>query len=47
MAVSTDPDNTTHAGLGESLLGIKWRPYEYHRAGEAKSDDNMLFSLGT
>ena len=40
-------NNTTRAGLGESLLGIKWRPYEYHRAGEAKSDENMLFSLGT
>lgn len=47
IAVATDPDNTTRAGLGESLLGIKWRPYEYHRAGEAKSDENMLFSLGT
>jgi hypothetical protein len=47
MAVATDPNNTTRAGLGESLLGIKWRPYEYHRSGEAKSDDNMLFSLGT
>jgi hypothetical protein len=47
MAVATDLNNTTRAGLGESLLGIKWRPYEYHRAGEAKSDENMLFSLGT
>jgi hypothetical protein len=47
MAVATDENNTTRAGLGESLLGIKWRPYEYHRAGEAKSDENMLFSLGT
>lgn len=47
MAVATDPNNTTRAGLGESLLGIKWRPYEYHRAGEPKSDENMLFSLGT
>jgi hypothetical protein len=47
MAVSTDPNNTTRAGLGESLLGIKWRPYEYHRGGEPKSDENMLFSLGT
>jgi len=47
MAVATDPNNTTRAGLGESLIGIKWRPYEYHKAGEAKSDENMLFSLGT
>jgi hypothetical protein len=47
MAVATDPDNTTRAGLGESLLGIKWRPYEYHTKGEPKSDANLLFSLGT
>ena len=47
MAVATDLNNTTRAGLGESLLGVKWRPYEYHRSGEPKSDDNMLFSLGT
>ncbi len=47
MAVATDPNNTTRAGLGESLLGIKWRPYEYHTKGEPKSDENMLFSLGT
>ena len=47
IAAATDPNNTTRAGLGESLLGIKWRPYEYHRAGEPKSDENMLFSIGT
>jgi hypothetical protein len=47
LAASTDLNNTTRAGLGESLLGIKWRPYEHHRAGEAKSDENMDFSLGT
>jgi hypothetical protein len=47
LAAATDPDNTTRAGLGESLLGIKWRPYEHHRAGEPKSDENMDFSLGT
>ena len=47
MAVATDPNNTTRAGLGESLFGIKWRPYEYHRGGEPKSDENLLFSLGT
>jgi len=47
MAVSTDPDNTTHAGLGESSLGLKWRPYEHHKAGEQKSDENMDFSIGT
>ena len=47
IAAATDPNNTTRAGLGESLLGIKWRPYEHHRAGEPKSDKNMNFSLGT
>lgn len=47
IAAATDQDNTTRAGLGESLLGIKWRPYEHHRAGESKSDENMNFSLGT
>ena len=47
LAAATNESNTTSAGLGESLLGIKWRPYEYHRAGEAKSDEDMLFSLGT
>jgi hypothetical protein len=47
MAVYTDPNNTTRAGLGESLLGIKWRPYEHHKAGEEKSDGNMDFSIGT
>jgi hypothetical protein len=47
MAVATDQNNTTRAGLGESRRGVKWRPYEHHKAGEPKSDDNMDFSLGT
>jgi hypothetical protein len=47
MAVATDPDNTTRAGLGESLLGIKWRAFEYHTKGEPRTDENLLFSLGT
>jgi hypothetical protein len=47
IATATDENNTTRAGLGESLLGIKWRPYEHHRQGEPKSDENMNFSLGT
>ncbi|MGD0941323.1 MAG: hypothetical protein ABR905_16610 [Terracidiphilus sp.] len=47
LAAATDEHNTTRAGLGESLLGVKWRPYEHHRAGEPKSDENMNFSLGT
>ena len=47
LAAATDQNNTTRAGLGESLLGVKWRPYEHHTAGEPKSDENMNFSLGT
>ena len=47
LAAATDANNTTRAGLGESLLGVKWRPYEHHAAGEPKSDENMNFSLGT
>ncbi|MGA2674915.1 MAG: hypothetical protein ABSE99_16995 [Terracidiphilus sp.] len=47
LSAATDQNDTTRAGLGESLLGIKWRPYEHHRAGEPKSDENMDFSLGT
>ena len=47
LAAATDQNNTTRAGLGESLFGIKWRPYEHHRAGEPPSDGNMDFSLGT
>ncbi|MGA2351179.1 MAG: hypothetical protein ABSF70_12160 [Terracidiphilus sp.] len=47
LAAATDANNTTRAGLGESLLGIKWRPYEHHTAGEPKSDENMNFSVGT
>ena len=47
IAAATDQNNTTRAGLGESLLGVKWRPYEHHRSGEPKSDENANFSLGT
>jgi hypothetical protein len=47
LAVATDENNTTRAGLGETQLGVKWRYYEHHRPGEPKSDENMNFSLGT
>jgi len=47
IAVATDANDTTRAGLGESLLGIKWRPYEHHRANEPKSSENLDFSVGT
>jgi hypothetical protein len=47
LAAATDQNNTTRAGLGESLLGVKWRYFEHHTAGEPKTDENMTFSLGT
>jgi hypothetical protein len=47
LAVATDSRNATAVGLGESLVGMKWRYYERHHAGEPKSDENMIFSLGT
>jgi hypothetical protein len=47
LAAATDEANTTRAGLGETMFGVKWRYFEHHRAGEAKSDENMNFSLGT
>jgi hypothetical protein len=47
LAVSTDQNNTTRAGLGESFPGIKWRFFEHHTRGETPSDANMTFSLGT
>jgi len=47
LAAGTNASNSTGVGLGESLLGIKWRYFEYHRAGEPKTDENLLFSLGT
>jgi hypothetical protein len=47
LAAATDENNTTRAGLGESVAGVKWRYFEHHRANEPKSDENMNFSLGT
>jgi hypothetical protein len=47
LAAATDENNTTRAGLGESVFGVKWRYFEHHKAGEPKSDENMNFSLGT
>jgi len=47
LAAATDQNNTTRAGLGESLLGVKWRYFEHHTAGQPKTDENMNFSLGT
>ncbi|MGA3160449.1 MAG: hypothetical protein ABSC77_04465 [Terracidiphilus sp.] len=47
IAAATDENNTTRAGLGESLIGVKWRYFEHHRAGEPKTDENKNFTLGT
>ena len=47
LAAATDENNTTRAGLGETVFGVKWRYFEHHKAGEPKSDENMNFSLGT
>jgi hypothetical protein len=47
LAAGTNANNSTGVGLGESLLGIKWRYFEYHKPGEPKSDENLLYSLGT
>ena len=46
LAAATDEQNTTVAGVGNSLLGVKWRPYEHYRSGEAKSDESQNFSWG-
>jgi hypothetical protein len=44
----TNLNDTTVAGLGESLLGIKGRFYEHRRAGSKPDDDKAVnFSLGT
>src|SRR5208283_882693 len=44
----TDENNVTSTGLGESLLGVKWRFYEHHRPGaEAGPDEGVNFAVGT
>jgi hypothetical protein len=48
IAVATDQNHTTRAGLGESLLGIKWRFYEHTRVDSRPGDDKAVnFSVGT
>lgn len=46
LAAGTNTSGGTGFGLGESLIGIKVRPYEYHTRGEKPTDENMLYSLG-
>lgn len=47
LAVSTDGTNTTRAGVGQSLPGIKWRFLEHHTSGETPSDENLTFAMST
>jgi hypothetical protein len=48
ISEATNQNNTTVAGLGESLLGVKWRFYEHRRANSQPNDDKAVnFSVGT
>ena len=47
LAAGTDAENSTGVGLGESLLGIKFRAYQHYIPGKKKTDDNINFSIGT
>jgi hypothetical protein len=44
----TNGDNSTAAGLGNSLLGVKWRYYEHRRTNSEPDDDKAVnFSVST
>jgi hypothetical protein len=45
LAATTDPNNTTVAGVGQSLPGIKYRFYEHYTPGKPKTDENQTFSM--
>src|SRR5580693_7294464 len=49
ISLYTNANNTTLGGLGESLLGIKWRYYEHRLANPPPGDEDKAvnFSLGT
>ena len=48
IAVHTDQNNTTVAGLGQSLLGVKWRFYQHVLKNVPADDDKRVnFSMGT
>jgi hypothetical protein len=49
ISLYTNQNNTTLGGLGESLLGVKWRYYEHRIANPAsgQEDKPVNFSLGT
>ena len=48
IAIHSGSNIATVVGLGNSLLGIKWRFYEHRRAGAKPEDDKAVnFSVGT
>ncbi len=47
LAAVTDESNTTRAGVGQSLPGIKWRFYEHTTPGGPKTDENLTFAMST
>ncbi len=47
LAAGTNANNSTGVGLGESLVGIKFRAWQHYIAGKEKTDDNIDFSVGT
>ena len=48
IASHTDENGVTSTGLGESLLGVKWRFYEHRQPdAPADADDLVNFAIGT
>src|SRR5580658_7181477 len=47
LAAGTNGNNSTGVGLGESLLGVKFRAWQHYMPGKEKTDDNVNFSIGT
>jgi hypothetical protein len=47
LAAGTNANNSTGVGVGESLLGIKFRAYQHYIPGKERTDDNVNFSIGT
>jgi hypothetical protein len=48
IASHTDENNVTSTGLGESLLGVKWRFYEHRQPDvPADAEDAVNFAIGT
>jgi len=47
ISAATGEHNITRAGLGNSLAGIKIRPYEHRQPAAQASEDSVNFSIGT